>query len=351
MIPILRRRAGLPRLRRLVSAGESATIVAFGTSMTLGGHYLDRLPAALRAAYANERIALINRGRNGYMTLGAAFRVADDVLPHAPDVVLIEFAHNDTTWDLLEFTSRALEGMLAQVRRARPECEFAFVYLALPGAAAGGPTPAIALYEEVAERYGIPAFDLATLSETLVAQGTAVWEGAAPHVLTVDGIHHGPAAADLIGLPFADAFVRLLDGEGGAPRSPGVSAGALATVARLPAARCERTGAWSIRPPDSGAGRGVGIDEEGVAEALEPGATLRVAFTGTQAFAWASGSGVFGVRVAETDERFRVGVEARGKWSLRGLMPPHPPAHYTLDVIALNAGLLLGDLNIIGTPG
>jgi lysophospholipase L1-like esterase len=350
VIPILRRRAGLPRVRRLVSAGEPVTIVAFGTSMTLGGHYLDRLPGALRAKYANERITLINRGRNGYSTLGAAFRVNDDVLPYAPDLVLIEFAHNDTTWDLVNFTARALEGMLAQIRRARPKCEFVFVYLALPGAATYGPTPAIAAYEEVAERHGISAIDVATFAETLVAQGAAVWEGAA-NALTVDGIHHAPVAAELIGGPFAEAFVQLLAGDGDAAPIPAVPAGALAPLTRVAAAACERAGNWAIRGPRAGEERGAGIDEEGFAEALEPGATLRIAFTGTDAFAWASGSGVFGVRVAETDERFRVGIEAPGKWNLRALIPPHPAARYSLDIIALNAGLVLGDLNFVGTPG
>lgn len=344
MIPILRRRAGLPRLRRLVAAGESAAIVAFGTSLTLGGHYLARLPAA--------RFTLINRGRNGYTTLGAAFRVADDVLPHAPDLVLIEFAHNDVTGDLVNFTARALEGMLAQIRRARPACEFVFVYLALPGAAQHGPTPAMAAYERVAERHGIPSIDLATLAEALVAQESAVWQGAAPNALTVDGIHHGPAAAQLIGAPFAAAFAQLLesDGDDAAPPVADVPGDALTATLRLPAAACERTGAWSIRGPRAGEERGAGIDEEGFAEAVEPGATLRVAFTGTDAFAWASGSGVFGVRVAETGERFRIGVEAPGKWNLRALMPSHPAARYTLEIIALNAGLVLGDLNVVGEP-
>jgi hypothetical protein len=88
-----------------------------------------------------------------------------------------------------------------------------------------------------------------------------------------------------------------------------------------------------------------------LAEARAPGASIRLAFTGTNAFAWVSGSGVLGVHVVETDARYRVGVDAVAKWWLGSLMETHPPARYTLEVIALNAGLLLGDLGLIGTLG
>ena len=95
--------------------------------------------------------------------------------------------------------------------------------------------------------------------------------------------------------------------------------------------------------------RGAGSGEELLAEALEPGATVRLTFAGTNAFAWVSGSGVLGVRIAETDERYRVGVEADAKWNLRSLIVTHAPARYTLEVIALNAGLLFGDFGLVGT--
>jgi lysophospholipase L1-like esterase len=347
---ILNRRAGIPRFARLVSAGESATVVAFGTSLTLGGAYLDRLPAALSAAYGDARVELINRGRNGYMTLGAAFRVYEDVLPHAPDLVIIEFAHNDVTQVLIDYIPSALEGMLGQIRAAFPACEFVFVYLALPGTAEHGPTPAIEIYEAVANEYGIPSFDLARLSEELVAQHRAIWYGEGAPALTVDGIHHGPAAADLLGAPFAAAFLELLEPPGDGPVIRATRTDALTAVTRVRAADRLATGVWEVRALTAAERRGAGIDEEGLAEAREPGASIRVSFVGTNAFAWVSGSGVLGVRIVETDARYRVGVDAEKKWWLCSLMETHPAAHYTLEVIALNAGLLIGDLSIAGTP-
>jgi lysophospholipase L1-like esterase len=347
--PILNRRAGIPRFERLLRAGESATVVAFGTSLTLGGAYLTRLPAALRRAYGDTRFELINRGRNGYMTLGAAFRVTDDVLPYAPDLVIIEFAHNDVVQVFIDYISSALEGMLGQIRAVFPACEFVFVYLALPGSAEARATPAMSAYEAVANEYGIPSFDLARLSEELVAQRRAIWYGDGAPALTVDGIHHGPAAADLLGEPFAAAFLDLLAAPGDGPAIRAPRAGALTTVTRVRGAERLSTGVWEVRALSAAEQRGAGIDEEGLAEAREPGASIRVSFAGTNAFAWVSGSGVLGVRVVETDARYRVAVDAVKKWWLCSLMETHPATHYTLEVIALNAGLLIGDLCIAGT--
>jgi hypothetical protein len=283
------------------------------------------------------------------MTMAGAFRVADDVLPHAPDLVLVEFAHNDVTQVLVDYVPSALEGMLGQIRSVFPNCEFVFVYLALPGTAAGGPTPAIAAYEGVAGDHGIPSIDLAALSEELVEQRRAVWQGESSRALTVDGVHHGPAAAGLLGDPVAEAFLQLLSLEGAVPAVRAPRSGALTTVSRVRAADHLSTGVWAVRPPSPAEVRGAGIDEEGLAEALEPGASVRVAFVGTNAFAWVSGSGVLGVRIAETEERYRVGVDAVAKWRWCSLMETHAAAHYTLEIIALNVGLLLGDLSFAGT--
>lgn len=350
MTTILRPRAGTPRFARLLRNGASTALVAFGTSLTLAGAYLDRLPSALGAAYGDLRLTFVNRGRNGYMTLGAAFRVADDVLPHAPDLVLIEFAHNDVTQNLIDYIPAALEGIMAQIRRNSPHCEFVFVYLALAGLATGGPTPAMLAYERVAERRGIPSIDLARYAEELVANGDAVWCGDVGQALTDDGIHHSGAAASLLGDPFAAAFVELLGADGAGPVFATPRAGALTTVARVRAADYLNSGVWAVRPLRPAELRGAGIDEEGLAEALEPGAKMRLTFTGTNAFIWAAGNGALEVGILETGERYRFDVDAAAKWVFCSLMETHSVAQYTVEVIALHAGLRFGDLGLVGTP-
>jgi lysophospholipase L1-like esterase len=347
---LLRTRDGIPRFARRLLAGEPVTAVAFGTSLTLGAAYLDRVHGAVRVAYPQASWTLINRGRNGYMSLGGVFRVAADVLPYAPDLVVIEFAHNDVTPILVEFVRPALYGMLHQIRAAFPQCEFLFVYLALPGLAAAGPTAAMLAYEEVAQEQGIPSIDLATLCEGLVESGAAVWQGETDRALTGDGVHHAPAAAGFIGEPFARAFLELLAQPAPelAPAARQLPAG-MNAVARVRAADCLSAGVWKVRALEPAEIRGAGIDEEGLAEAVEPGATIQLAFRGTNAYCWASGTGVLGVRVEPIGARYRVGVEAAGKWTLCSLMETHDEMDYKVDVIALNAGLLFGDVGIVGT--
>jgi lysophospholipase L1-like esterase len=342
MMPILRSRAGIPRFASLLRDGTAATAVAFGTSLTLGAMHLMPLLPALRAAFPNERCTWINRGRNGYNTLAGVFRLVDDVLPNLPDLVVVEFAHNDVTDALVSFVDASLEGMIAQVRRVSPACEFVFVNFALPGFAAAGPTPAMRAYEDVAERHGIPSIDMATFIEELVASGRATFRGDDDRALTVDGVHHSPGAVQLLGIPFATPVPTAV---------PALRSDALMVVSRTRAADLLSTGAWNVRPVTAAEIRGAGIDEEGLAEALEVGASLRLAFTGTNAFVWMSGNGALGVRISETGEQFRVAVDARAKWTWCSLMETHPAAHYTLEIFALDAGLLFGDLGIAGTLG
>jgi hypothetical protein len=260
---------------------------------------------------------------------------------------LLEFAHNDVTGNLVDFVPAALEGILGQIRAVRPECEFAFVYLALPGTAASGPTPAMEAHERVAHDHGIPSIDLAALSEELVETGQATWR-AGERALTVDGVHHAPAAAALLGVPFAEAFLSLLVPPHEAAPPPAPRRGALTRVARVRVADYLRAGVWVVRPPLPAEARGAGIDEEGIAEAREPGAVVRLTIEGTNAFVWTSGNGVLGVRIAEIGAAYRVAVEAAGKWMWCSLMETQPAARYTLEIVALNAGLLLGDIGIVG---
>ena len=224
---ILTVRGGIPRFAGRVAARVPATIVAYGTSMTLFGQYLAGLPERLAAATDGAPIRLVNCGFRGFFTFAGAFRVIDAVLPHAPDLVLIEFAHNDAERDALDAIPAALDGIVAQVRAGNPDCEFAFVYLAPPGAAAAGPSPAMLAYERVADYYGYPSFDLAGLSEQLVAGGRASWTEAAGGpgpALTSDGIHHTAAVAELLGEPFAAAFVELLRASAGDGTRPEAAA-------------------------------------------------------------------------------------------------------------------------------
>jgi lysophospholipase L1-like esterase len=344
-------RDGIPRFARLVRDGKPATIVAYGTSMTRFGGYLARLPAVLDGRSGNARIRLVNRGFRGFFTFAGAFRVADAVLPEAPDLVLLEFAHNDAEADALATIGPALDGIIAQVRAAFPACEFAFVYLAAPGAAVAGPTPAMRAHEAAARYYGFPSFDLATLSEALVSAGVAGWTAGELPALTRDGVHHSDEAADLIGIPFAAAFAELLEASHGspAPAAPRpVRDLSLARTARVPVAALTKAGPWATgRPPNHDTRNCDAYDEE-AAEPLVVQSAFRLRFEGTQVFLWAMGDGVLEVAVSGIAERFELEVRSGSEWSFHTISPRLAPGAHQLDAVALRLPLVLGDLFIVG---
>jgi lysophospholipase L1-like esterase len=348
---LLTLRDGIPRFAAKARAGEPATIVAFGTSMTLFGQYLARLPAALEAETHNASIRLVNRGLRGFVSFAAAFRVADDVLPHVPDLVLVEFAHNDGTAMAVEFIARALDAIVEQVRRVNPDCEFAFVYLAQAGAAAAGPTPAMTAYERVAGYYGFPSFDLATLTERLVAAGTATWTGEGTPALTFDGVHHTALAEELLGEPFAAAFIELLRASTAAPGAPRPARDRSLTGARRAAAsRFLVSGRWAVGVPHNHDRRNAQAYEDDVAEATAPEATLVFPFEGSSVFGWIMGSGKVRVLIEGWDEVGMLNGGASPDWQLVNFSPVLPDGNYVLRLTVLEPPVLFGDLYVVGRP-
>jgi lysophospholipase L1-like esterase len=348
---VLRVRDGIPRFARLVRDGKPATIVVFGTSMTQFGRYLARLPDLLAAEAGNARVRLVNRGFRGFFTFAGAFRVGDAVLPESPDLLLIEFAHNDVEADALAAIPAALDGIVAQVRAVHPACEFAFVYLAAPGAAAGGPSPAMRAHEAAAGYYGFPSFDLATLSEGLVAAGTAGWTAGELPALTRDGVHHSEAAAGLIGAPFAAAFAELLHASDGPPAVPRpVRDRSLARTTRVPVAGLQKAGPWSSGRPPNHDTRNCDAYDGDAAQPMVVQSAFRLRFDGTHAYLWAMGDGMLEIAIGGIAERFNLEVRSGPEWSFHPISPMLAPGEHLLDAVALRLPLVLGDLFIVGGP-
>jgi hypothetical protein len=340
-------REGIPRFAARVRAGVPTTIVAYGTSMTLFGQYLSRLPAALEAAALPAPVRLVNCGLRGFVTFAGAFRVATDVLPHVPDLVLIEFAHNESMPDALDNIPPALDGIIAQVRAVNPDCDFAFVLLAPRGVAANGPSAAMRVHDEIAAFYRFPTFDLATLTEQLVASGRVEWTGEGG--LTTDGIHHSERAAELLGGPFAAEFVDLLRASEhpAAPPRP-VLDYSLVHASRVPVAGRRTGGNWATGVPPNHGTRNCEAYDDLVAEPLEAGATFRLAFEGTRVFLWAMGTGAIETMVVGTGVRNRVDIASGPEWSFHTISPTLPLGPYILEVAVLELPLVLGDLFVIG---
>ena len=321
-------------------------MVAFGTSLTYRGQYLAHVLEAVGDSAGNAACALVNRGLRGFCTHWAAFNVEAEVLPERPDLVLIEFAHNDVN----DYTyancaprtrrhhrpdSRRESGVRIRVRLSR----------ARAGTAADGPTRAMNIYEEVADYYGIASIDLATLTERLVAAGDVSWTGAGAPALTVDGVHHAPIVADALGIPFAQTFVDLLHAST-APRPPErpVRDPILAHACGVrPHRSSMRIGSWGRGALQGGETQFQAYNEN-VAAATEPGATLRVPFTGRQAYAWLMGVGPISVRLNGVDEVFEIEIASIDTWILRPLMPLIEARDLVLEITAAGAPVIFGDL-------
>lgn len=213
-----RTRGGLPRLRKKLQSGEPVRITAFGSSITAQGYYLAAVVPELQRAYPVAPIHLEAIGRPSFDTLLAAFD-AQSAVEGRPDLVLLEFAVNDHAHGMRPFIVPALLGIIAQVRNALPLCEFVFVYHGRFIREGLADRLQIEIHDAVAAVLNIPSFDVDLLSADLVFGGDAVYFGDSPRALTVDGTHQSEAAAELIGIPFSQALLAMVNASG----EPGVA--------------------------------------------------------------------------------------------------------------------------------
>jgi len=92
----------LPHTALRLAAGKSLTIVALGSSSTYGTgaskpeySYPSRLAALLRARYPGADIKVLNRGVGGELVGDTTARIASEVIPDRPDLVIWQVGTND----------------------------------------------------------------------------------------------------------------------------------------------------------------------------------------------------------------------------------------------------------------
>lgn len=112
--------APLPRTAAALRAGGPLTIVAMGSSSTLGlwqsdpaRTYPGMLQAELQQLRPGLRLTVINSGRNADTIAGNIARFERDVLAHQPDLVIWQVGTNDMTWlqSSDSLTGRIVEGL------------------------------------------------------------------------------------------------------------------------------------------------------------------------------------------------------------------------------------------------
>jgi hypothetical protein len=279
-------RGGAPRVASLIRRGRPVHIVAFGSSITYDGYYLEPLVETLRRETGNDSIRLTRIGLWGFTSTFAAFRLESDVLPLRPDLVLIEFAVNDT--HMVDDVPYALHGMIGRIRATYPECDVALVSFA--PAPHEDQTRAILAHEAVAEYYALPTINMATITADLVTRGVATLVGGT-RAITTDGVHQTPAATELLGIPFTDAVLGLLVDSTAIGTTPVASPFVRARSAS--SAMFASSNDWDVRPP-SADDEPCGAYSTDITAARTIGAALRFSFTGFYLIVWAGKNEVRG---------------------------------------------------------
>lgn len=210
-------RNGLPRLAaKLSSTSPSASeirVAFLGGSITAAKGWRSGILAHLRAAYPKHHFIEIFAALPGTGSDFAAARLRYDVLRHAPDLLFVEFAVNDTGRAPASIR-RSMEGLVRQTRRHSPATELCFVYTlshtGLPDLEAGRFPPPAAAMEEIAAHYGIPSHHFGVEVLRQIQAGALVFTGTAPGptvpVFAPDKVHPG-AAGHLL---YAESLARQL---------------------------------------------------------------------------------------------------------------------------------------------
>lgn len=156
--------------------------------------------------------AAVNAGTGALGSLPAVFLMDRLVLGHRPDLCFVEFLSRDLgeRWPP-ETTGAAVEAIVERLtdQGAQP----CLLYLYRRDFALRAAPELIAVYEEVAERHGIPSIDLASPMHHVIDSGLVQGE----HVVR-DGVHMTPAGAQLVADAILDSVLEIASAEG-APRT------------------------------------------------------------------------------------------------------------------------------------
>lgn len=158
------RRGGLPNVLAKLNAGKPVRIAYFGGSITAAAGWRVKTLEWFRKRWPAAKVEEVNATIGGTGSDLAAYRCGQDVLSHKPDLVFVEFAVNDGGAPPEQIV-RTMEGIVRQTWRAGPTTDICFVYTFVGGFEAplqrGVCPPSASADERVAERYGIPAINVA----------------------------------------------------------------------------------------------------------------------------------------------------------------------------------------------
>lgn len=179
-----RPRTGLPNfLAKASKPGASIKVAYLGGSITAQNGWRVKSLAHFRQAYPGAKFEEINAAIGGTGSDLGVFRLQQDVLSKAPDLLFVEFAVNDGG-AAPESIIRCMEGIVRQTWKAYPNCDICFVYTLVEGMAptiAAGKFPRSAsAMEKVADHYGIPSIHFGLEVAKLAKAGKVLWRSPLP---------------------------------------------------------------------------------------------------------------------------------------------------------------------------
>jgi len=209
----VRSRCGLPTLRAAMRSGGALRIVAIGTSLTRAAIFLAQVVPALQRAAPGLEIDLTVAGMSALDTVAIALTMGD-VVQRGADLAIIETGINDHSPTTRAYALDAIYGIVAQLRAAAPACDIVFAFNGRLNVDRERERSATAIHRAAAEVLGFPSIDLFDYACDAIDRGAADAIGDGDRAITTDGTHHAAAAAQVLGVPFAQALIDIAASSG-----------------------------------------------------------------------------------------------------------------------------------------
>ena len=181
---------GRSQLINNLKQDKPQTVVAYGTSLTEGGAWVDQLQAVLDARYPGMA-TVINSGKAGMWSTWGVENLEERVIQKRPDTVFIEFAINDAhvaNHVSLAQAKANLETMISRIHTANRRCEIMLMTMNPPVGGNLERRPQIEayyqMYRDVAKKYKLPLIDHERHWQRLLEQDKTLFDQYLP-----DGLH------------------------------------------------------------------------------------------------------------------------------------------------------------------
>lgn len=204
-------RNGLQNFFSKVALNSGTVNVGFiGGSITRANdQYRGQTLDYLQRTFPKITFTGVNAGVSGTGTDLGAFRIKEQLLDYAPDLVFVEFAVNGGS-------DQAMEGLVRQIIAHNPKTDICFIYTIVGSQTVSyqsGDMPSkIKSFEAIAQYYNIPSIHLGMYPAKLEKEGGIVWKGPAgsvPMAFSADGTHPNREGGDLYAGAIARGFTKI----------------------------------------------------------------------------------------------------------------------------------------------